>query len=96
MPPGRASHSIVATLNVPTYSRAVGMRFYTIRCWKGSPQDLETAQAHLNSGIESFAATIARALEINTDELRVCIAENRIGTALLERFRENKATDITC
>jgi hypothetical protein len=31
---------------------------------------------------------MARALGINTDELRVCIAENRISTALLERFRE--------
>ena len=44
---------------------------------------------------ESFAETMARALGINTDELRVCIAVNRIGTALLERFRgAENATDI--
>jgi hypothetical protein len=36
----------------------------------------------------SFAETMARALGINTDELRVCIADGRIGSALLERFRE--------
>jgi hypothetical protein len=55
---------------------------------------LETACCYLRdhgfvqSGNESLAQTMARALGINTDELRVCIAENRIGTALLERFRE--------
>jgi hypothetical protein len=54
----------------------------------------ETARGYLcdhgfvQSGNESLAQTMARALGINTDELRVCIAENRIGTALLERFRE--------
>ena len=41
---------------------------------------------------ESFAETMARALGINTDELRVCIAQNRIGSALLERFREPENT----
>jgi hypothetical protein len=55
---------------------------------------LETARSYLSdhgfvqSEKESFAETMARALGINTDELRVCIAENRIGSALLERFRE--------
>jgi hypothetical protein len=55
---------------------------------------LETARCYLldhgfvQSGNESFAQTMARALGINTDELRVCIAENRIGKALLDRFRE--------
>ena len=54
----------------------------------------ETARGYLcdhgfvQSEQESFAETMARALGINTDELRVCIAENRIGSALLERFRE--------
>ena len=42
----------------------------------------------VQSESESFAETMARALGINTDELRVCVAENRIGSALLERFRE--------
>jgi hypothetical protein len=31
---------------------------------------------------------VARALGISTHELRNCIAENRVGAALLERFRE--------
>jgi len=38
---------------------------------------------------------MSRALGIDTDELRVCIAENRIGTALMERFSEpENTTDI--
>jgi hypothetical protein len=55
---------------------------------------LETARGYLSdhgfvqSAKESFAETMARALGIDTDELRACIAENRIGTALLERFRK--------
>jgi len=35
-----------------------------------------------NRRSESFAEMMARALGINSDELRVCIAENRIGSAL--------------
>ena len=62
---------------------------------------LETARCYLRdhgfvqTGNESFAATMARALGISTHELRNCIAENRVGAALLERFRglEN-TTDI--
>jgi hypothetical protein len=59
---------------------------------------LETARGYLGdhgfvqTGNESFAQTMARALGTKTDELRVCIAENQIGTALLERFREPKNT----
>jgi hypothetical protein len=62
---------------------------------------LEAARGYLcdhgfiQSRSESFAETMARALGINTDELRVCIAEGRIGSALLERFREpENTTDI--
>jgi hypothetical protein len=61
----------------------------------------ETTRLYLNdhgfvqSESESFAETMARALGINTDELRVCVAENQIGTPLLERFREpENTTDI--
>ena len=61
----------------------------------------ETARGYLSDhgfvqrGNESLAATMARALGINTDELRDCIAENRIGSALLERFRgPENTTDI--
>ena len=49
----------------------------------------------VQTGNESLAETMARALGIDTDELRACIAENRIGTALLERFMEpENTTDI--
>jgi|SRR5580704_5918542 hypothetical protein len=52
----------------------------------------ETARCYLSdhgfvqTGNESLAATMARALGISTHELRACIAEGRIGSALLERF----------
>jgi hypothetical protein len=54
----------------------------------------ETARGYLcdhgfvQSGNESLAQTMARALGISTHELRICIAENRVSAALLERFRE--------
>jgi hypothetical protein len=54
----------------------------------------ETARGYLcdhgfvPSGNESLAQTMARALGISTHELRICIAENRVGAALLDRFRE--------
>jgi hypothetical protein len=54
----------------------------------------ETARGYLRdhgfvqSGNESLAQTMARALGISTHELRNCIAENRVGAALLEKFRE--------
>jgi len=62
---------------------------------------LETARGYLcdhefvQSGNESLAQTMARALGISTHELRICIAEGRIGSALLERFRgAENTTDI--
>jgi hypothetical protein len=63
---------------------------------------LETARCYLRdhgfvqSGNESLAQTMARALGISTHELRICIAENRVGAALLARFRDPEiATDNT-
>ena len=35
---------------------------------------------------ESFAETMARALDIGTDQLRVLIAQGQIGSVLLEKF----------
>jgi len=55
---------------------------------------LETARCYLHdhgfvqSGNESLSQTMARALGISTHELRICIAENRVGAALQARFRE--------
>jgi hypothetical protein len=48
----------------------------------------------LSSSAMSFAQTVARALGINTDGLRICIAENRIVTVLLKRFTEPKTLPI--
>jgi hypothetical protein len=62
---------------------------------------LEAARGYLSdhgfmqSGNESFAQTMARALGINTDELRVWIAAGRIGSALMDRFREPIVTSFT-
>jgi ParB-like chromosome segregation protein Spo0J len=45
---------------------------------------------------ESFAETMARSLNIGTDELRVRIAQGQVGCALLQRFEERGiATDNT-
>jgi hypothetical protein len=63
--------------------------------WRETSRGYLSDHGFVQSEKESFAETMARALGINTDELRVCIAENRIGTALLERFREpENTTDI--
>jgi hypothetical protein len=63
--------------------------------WRETARGYLSDHGFVQSGNESFAETMARALGINTDELRVCITQNRIGTALLERFREpENTTDI--
>jgi hypothetical protein len=50
----------------------------------------------VQSGGESFAETIARALRISSHELAAWIAQGRIGSALLERFSgPGVATDNT-
>jgi hypothetical protein len=56
--------------------------------WRETARGYLSDHGFVQSETESFAETMARALGINTDELRVCIAEGRIGSALLERFRE--------
>jgi hypothetical protein len=60
--------------------------------WRATTRRYLSDHEFVQSEKESFAETMARALGINTDELRVCIAENRIGSALLERFREPENT----
>jgi hypothetical protein len=54
--------------------------------WRETARSYLSDHGFVQSEKESFAETMARALEINTDELRVCIAENRIGSALLDTF----------
>ena len=60
--------------------------------WRETTRRYLSDHGFVQSESESFAETMARALGINTDKLRVCIAENRIGSALLERFREPENT----
>jgi hypothetical protein len=63
--------------------------------WRETARGYLCEHGFIQSGNESLAQTMARALGINTDELRICIAENRIGAALLKRFSgTGDATDI--
>ena len=56
--------------------------------WREAARGYLSDHGFIQTGNESLAATMARALGLTTHELRNCIAENRIGTALLDRFRE--------
>jgi hypothetical protein len=56
--------------------------------WRETTRRYLSDHGFVQGGNESFAATMARALGISIDELRVCIAEGRVGAALLDRFRE--------
>ena len=56
--------------------------------WREAARGYLGDHGFVQSEKESFAETMARALGINTHKLRICIAENRVGAALLERFRE--------
>src|SRR5580704_9386467 len=63
--------------------------------WRETARGYLSDHGFVQSEKESFAETMARALGINKDELRSCIAENRIGAALLQRFTgAENATDI--
>jgi hypothetical protein len=56
--------------------------------WIAAARGYLSDHGFVQSRNESFAQTMGRALGIDTDELRVWIAEGRIGSALLDRFRE--------
>ena len=65
--------------------------------WCQGVRGLLAEHGIVQAGDESLAETVARALDIGTDELRACIAQGRIGSALLQRFEEcGIATDNTC
>jgi hypothetical protein len=65
--------------------------------WRETARGYLSDHGFVQGGNESFAATMARALGITIDELRDCIAEGRIGSALLDRFKEPRiAADNTC
>jgi hypothetical protein len=56
--------------------------------WREAARGYLSDHGFVQSRSESFAETMARALGISTHELRVCIAEGRIGSALVDRFRD--------
>jgi len=56
--------------------------------WCQTVRGLLADRGFVQTGEESLAETMARALNIGTDELRIRIAQGRIGSALLERFGE--------
>jgi len=62
--------------------------------WRETVRSFLADHGFVQSGAESLAETMARALNIGTDELRLRIAQGQIGAALTERFREpSAATD---
>jgi hypothetical protein len=64
--------------------------------WREAARGYLSDHGFVQSGSKILAETMARALGISTHELRVCIAEGRIGSALLDRFREpRRAADNT-
>ena len=56
--------------------------------WRETARGYLSDHGFIQTGNESFAQTMARALGISTHELRICIVDGRIGLALLERFRD--------
>ena len=48
--------------------------------WRETARGYPSNHGFVQTGNESLAETMARALGNDTDELRVCIAENRIGS----------------
>jgi hypothetical protein len=50
--------------------------------WREAARGYLSDHGFIQTGNESLAATMARALGITTHELRVCIAEGRIGSSL--------------
>jgi len=54
--------------------------------WRETVRSLLADHGLVQTDHESLAETVARALDIGTDELRVCIAQGQIGSVLLERF----------
>jgi hypothetical protein len=63
-------------------------QFGPLGLWRETTRGYLSDHGFVQSEKESFAETMARALGINTDELRVCIAGNRVGSALLDRFKD--------
>lgn len=54
--------------------------------WWEAARGLLANQGFVQTGGESFAETVARSLGIETDELRVRMAQGQIGSVVLQRF----------
>ena len=67
-----------------------------IGLWRETARSYLSDHGFVQAQSESFAETMSRALGIGCLELRVCMAEGRLGTALLDRFGQpGIATDNT-
>jgi len=58
-----------------------GLWFETVRSYLGE-------NGFVQDPSESLAETTARALRIDSSELRICMEQGRLGGALLDRFRQ--------
>ncbi len=56
--------------------------------WREGVRSYLRDHGFVQSNDESLAETTARALGITTQELAACISQGRIGSVLLDRFRE--------
>ena len=56
--------------------------------WREAARGYLCDHGFVQSANESLAQTMARALGISTHELRICIADGRIVSTLLDRFRD--------
>ena len=56
--------------------------------WRETARSLLADCGFDQSAEESFAETMARALGIDTDQLRILIAQGQIASVLLERFAD--------
>lgn len=56
------------------------------RLWSAIARHFLANRGFVQAACESFAETMARALDISAEDLRVLISQGRIGKALLARF----------
>ena len=56
--------------------------------WRETARSYLLDRGFVQDTTESFGETMARALGMGTQELKLCLAEGAIGQALAERFRE--------
>jgi hypothetical protein len=63
-----------------------------IGLWRETVRCLLQKYGFVQSNGESFADTLGRALGMHSEELRACIVQGQIGTALANRFKGSPGT----